>query len=468
MSTPSSSPQIAVVGAGAAGIAAASALARAGYAVRLLERRPYVGGRASSYPHPALGEVVDCQHVLVGCCTNLIDLFTRSGAAGSIRWYRELTFLEPGGRASIFRPGWLPAPLHYAGSFLQAPMLSLTDKRAIARAMTGLLGGIPSNDDEGLEQWLRRTGQTERARRHFWEPIVVCTLNDSFQNCSTRHATHVFRELFLKSPASGRLGIPTVPLSDLYAAPARSIESHGGVLQFRASVERMEPAPGDRWRLLGPSLDYLADAVVLAIPFEQMQRLLPNLPASPEAAAWATRLTRFVHASYTTVHLWFDREITPLHHAALLDSDLQWIFNKSRIRDLPPAQGSYVELVIAASPRYLAMPRAEILARSLENLSLYFPDVRQATLIKSGVLKEARATFSVLPGLDSSRPSPKSPWPGIFLAGDWAATGWPSTMESAVRSGYRAAETVASSFGNPQTFLALELPASGLMRLAPQ
>lgn len=456
---------VAVVGAGVAGLAAATALSSAGYRVTVLERRPYVGGRASSYLHPALNEVVDSQHVLVGCCTNLIDLLERSGAASQIRWYDQLTFLEPNRRASIFRPGLLPAPLHYTESFLRAPMLSLADKLAIARGMTTLLAGIPPDDSEGLDAWLARTGQTERARRHFWEPIVVCTLNDGFRNCSTRHAAHVFRELFLRNPLSGRLGIPAIPLSDLYSAAERLIEDNGGAVHLRSSVEGIGQLASGLWQLNGPALDCIADAVILAVPFEQMQRLLPTLSQTPAAGHLAANLGHFIHSSYTTVHLWFDREITGLPHAALLDGDLQWIFNKSRIRGYPPGRDCYVELVIAGSELYLSMARAEILSRTLDNLALYFPEVRQARLLRSGVLKEARATFSVLPDLDRYRPSPVSPWPNIFLAGDWTATDWPSTMEGAARSGYLAAEAVAEAWGEKRRFLVPDLPPAGLMRL---
>jgi squalene-associated FAD-dependent desaturase len=458
------SPTVAVVGAGVAGLAAATALSSAGYSVHVLERRPYVGGRASSYLHPALNEVIDSQHVLVGCCTNLIDLLERSGVARQIRWYDELTFLEPNGHASTFRPGPLPAPLHYTGSFLRAPMLSLADKLGIARGMATLLAGIPPDDSEGLEAWLARTGQTERARRHFWEPIVVCTLNDGFHNCSARHAAHVFRDLFLLNPVSGRLGIPAIPLSDLYSAAARLIEDNGGTVHLRSSVEAIEQLENGRWRLTGNTLPCVADTVILAVPFEQMQRLLPTLSQSPAAGHFGANLAHFIHSPYTTVHLWFDREITRLPHAALLDSDLQWIFNKSRIREDTSGPGCYVELVVAASQRYLAMPRAEVLRRSLENLMLYFPEAKNAQLLRSAVLKEARATFSVVPGLDLSRPNPVSPWPRIFLAGDWTATGWPATMESAARSGYLAAAALAASFGQNCGFLVPDLAPTGLMR----
>ncbi len=455
---------VTVVGAGVAGLAASCALAGAGYDVTLVERRPYVGGRASSYEHPALHEVVDCQHVLLGCCTNLIHLLEMSGAADKIRWYDELVFLEPGGRRSIFHPNGLPAPLHFSDAFLRAPMLGTADKLAIARGMSRFLSATEQDDDVSLEHWLKRTGQTPLAIRHFWEPVVLCTLNDSFANCSLRVGAKVFRELFLKSPLGAKLGIPTVPLSDLYSAAVQRLEALGGRLCLRSGVEAVIPGDG-RWRVRTAAGDHTTDAVVLALPFEQTQKLVWGLPRSDAADELDRGLGRFIHAPYTTVHLWFDRQITDLHHAALLDTEIQWIFHKSRIRSYPEEQGSYVELVIAASTAQLKMERSEILDSALAELASFFPEVNGAKVVKSGILKEARATFSVLPGLDRLRPFPHSPWPGIYLAGDWTATGWPSTMESAARSGYLAAEALVSDYGTPATFLQPDVPASGIMKL---
>jgi squalene-associated FAD-dependent desaturase len=456
---------VTVVGAGVAGLAASCALAGAGYDVTLLERRPFIGGRASSYEHPALHEIVDCQHVLLGCCTNLIHLLESSGAADKIRWYDELVFLEPGGRRSLFHPNGLPAPLHFSGAFLRAPMLGVADKLAIARGMSEFLSSAEQDDEVSLEQWLKRTGQTPGAIRHFWEPVVLCTLNDSFANCSLRIGAKVFRELFVKSPVGARLGIPTVPLGELYASTVAHLKSLGGKLCLRSGVDAIVPASGGRWTVRTAGGERTTDAVVLALPFEQTQRLVSWLPGSDASAALNRDMARFVHAPYTTIHLWFDRQITDLHHAALLDARIQWIFHKSRIRSYPEEQGSYVELVIAGSHAQLKMERSEILDSALAELSSFFPEAKQAKLLKSGVLKEARATFSVLPGLDRLRPSAKSPWPGIYLAGDWAATGWPSTMESAARSGYLAAEGVAADRNAPLRFLQPDIPASGMMKV---
>ena len=268
-----------VVGGGAAGLAAALALAGDGAKVTLLERRPYVGGRACSYLHPALNEVVDSQHVLLGCCTNLISVCEQSGIADSIRWYDEQTFLEPNGRRSTIATSGLPAPFHFAPSFLKAGMLGLKDKVMLARGLMDFLRGYPAKDDESIAQWLKRTGQTERSVQHFWRPILMATLNDGLENCSTRYAGKVFHELFVKSSTGGRLGIPTVPLSEFYAGAARRLETLGGTVVLRASVEGLAQGSDGRWCGRTAAGDYRADAVVLALPFEQTAKLLPGMQA---------------------------------------------------------------------------------------------------------------------------------------------------------------------------------------------
>jgi squalene-associated FAD-dependent desaturase len=459
-----------VVGAGAAGLAAAAALTGAGKSVTMLERKPYVGGRAYSYEHPALGEVVDSQHVLLGCCTNLIELCERAGSADKIRWYDKQTFLEPNGNASTIETSDLPAPLHFVPSFAAMSTLDWKDKAGLARGLVEFFRGYPAEDNESVEQWLKRTRQTERSIRHFWNPILMATLNDHAAHCSTRYAGKVFHELFIKSSTGGRLGIPTVPLSEFYAAIAGLIHEQGGTLQLRASVEAITQEPDGGWRVSIADRDYIADAIVLALPFEQTQRLLPAVrlndryanPALNTRDLLELKLARQIHSPFTSVLLWFDREITDLDHAWLLDTMIEWFFHKSRIRRYPKEKGSFVEVVIAGSRAQLSMTREEILSSAVRELAMFFPDVSRAKLLKSGVLKEARATFSVVPGLDRFRPGNETDWPGFYLAGDWTATEWPSTMEGAVRSGRLAAGTL---MGDRGRFMAREIPASGLMRL---
>ena len=450
---------VVVVGGGLAGLAATAALAEAGARVTLVEWRPYVGGRAYSYEHPALAEVIDSQHVVLGCCTNVIDLVTKAGVGGWLRWYDALTFLEPGGRASVLRPGVLPAPMHQTMSFLRAPMLGMKDKLGIARGLMEFLRGYPESDSESFATWLKRTGQTERAVRHFWEPVVVGALNDGFERCSVKYAGKVFHESFLRSAEAGRLGIPARPLSEFFAPVAAWAEGKGAAARLKVKVERLE-ACMEGWRVrLGGGEQLLARAVVLATDQRQTMRLMEGLRA--EAAVEREVAAEMVPAPITTVHLWYDREVTELDHAVLLDTRIQWMFQKSKIRRWAAERGTYLELVISASFAELGMGREAILRAALEELPLFFPKVREARLIKSSVLKEARATFSVVPGFDRWRAEQRTESKGLFVAGDWTRTEWPSTMEGAVRSGRLAAGEVV---GDRQRFMSSELPASGLMR----
>lgn len=454
---------VVVAGAGIAGLSAAQALSARGAKVLILERKPFVGGRAYSYQHPSLGEEIDSQHVLLGCCTNLRALCADAGIADAIRWYSEFTFLEPGGQRSILRGGSLPAPLHTSLDFARIPMLSLADKAGIARGLLDFMGGYPQSDTESFATWLVRTKQTERAIRHLWRPIVISALNDTLENCSTKYAGQVFHESFLKSAEGGRLGIPTEPLSDFYGHIAEHCVRQGSELRLQQSVLGLErSAQSDGWTVRTSEGDVLAKQVVLALPFQQACTVLPE---DASGAALQECASHFRNAPITTIHLWFDREITELDHAALLDTSIEWMFHKSRVRRWPKERGSYIELTISASFAQLHQSREEILSSALRELALFFPAVREAKLIKSGILKEARATFSVTPGLDAFRPPQQTAWTGLFLAGDWTATGWPSTMEGAVRSGYLAAEAVLAGAGSPAKVLQSDLPPQGLMTL---
>lgn len=451
-----------VVGAGLAGLSAAVALSKAGARVKLFERRPYIGGRAYSYDHPSLEETIDSQHVVLGCCTNLLDLAQQAGMSQTIRWYDELVFLQPNGSRTYLKPGSLPAPMHQTMSFLRAPMLGLADKAAIASGLLRFLRGFPHDDSESFASWLKRTGQTDRAIRHFWEPVVIGALNDNFERCSVKYAGKVFHESFLRSPEAGRLGVPAAPLSEFFA-PIASLASRAGVdLRLKAGLESLEQTADGRWSIRAANETHAADAVVLACDFKQTRTLLKSMSvAEEEHARLDAAFQAFVPAPITTIHLWFDRDVTGMDHAVLLDTRIQWMFTKSRIRQWAQSRGSYCELVISASWPELEMGREEILSSALAEFEMFFPAAKQATLLKTGVLKEARATFSVTPGLDRYRLPQTTRWPGLFLAGDWTATEWPSTMEGAVRSGRLAAGAV---IGDRLRFMALELPPTGLMK----
>lgn len=457
-------PRVAVVGGGLAGLAAGCALAESGLNVTLFEKRPYLGGRASSYQHPGTGEVVDnCQHVLLGCCTNLIQFYKHLGVEEKIRWYDRLTFLEPGGRASVIHSSWLPAPLHTAPAFLHASCLTLSDKLAISRAMASLAPATPPDSGDSFLAWLRKHGQTEPAIERFWKTILISALNEEIDRISVPYAAQVVRESFLKSAAAGRMGIPTVPLTELYSVAGDYIRSRGGEVRLRCGVESF------RAELAGAHLMFEAgeadfDFLVLAVPFDALSRMLPQTTGS-EPLRHA--LGRFQTSPITGIHLWFDREITDLDHAVLLDRTIQWMFHKSRLLGRTAGNGgSYVELVVSSSKSLVERSRGEIIEIARNELGEFFPLARTANLLKSTVIKEVHATYSPQPGVDAFRPKPETMWPRVFLAGDWTATGWPATMEGAVRSGYMAAQCVARVGGDRRAaFLVPDLPPSGFMRI---
>jgi squalene-associated FAD-dependent desaturase len=460
-----------VVGGGLAGLSAACALADAGYQVRLLERRRYLGGRASSYEHPGTGEVIDnCQHVLLGNCVNLINLYQRLGVTDAIRWFDRLTFVEPGGRRSILEPSFLPAPFHSMPAFLRAQAFPLPDKLAIGRGMSAFIAGIPKDSEENFAHWLSRHGQTIGAINRFWKPVLVSALNEDPDRMSVHYAGQVIRKSLLLSPGAARMGVPTIPLSELYNRAIDYVESRGGQVNLSVAPESFQWSEDtQQWTLTARDQCFTSDAVVLAMAFEGLSKLLPFLPHNPEAEQLAINLGHFVHSPITGIHLWFDREITDLEHAILLDATIQWLFHKSRLQPEKRrgAPGSYVELVVSASKSMVEMQRQEIIDLALRELAGFFPLVAQAKLVKAAVVKEVRATYSIRPQLDSLRPSALSPWPRVFLAGDWIATGWPATMEGAVRSGYLAAEAMSRAAGKPARFLEPDLAPTGLMRLFP-
>ncbi len=465
-------PTVAIAGGGLAGLAAGCALAEAGFRVSLFERRPYLGGRASSYQHPGTGEIVDnCQHVLLGCCTNLLDFYRRAGVQDKIRWYEKLTFLEPGGRASVIAPSGLPAPLHTAPAFLRADCLNFRDKMAIGRAMAALAPGIPADRGEPFLDWLKRHGQTGQAIERFWKTILVSALNEDLDRVSVPYAAQVVRESFLKSAAAGRMGIPSVPLTDLYNTTGDYIRARGGEIQFRAGVESFR-AQGSQVNVTTNGQEQKFDYLVLAVPFDVLGRMLPK---TQSAAPLAAALGQFSTSPITGIHLWFDRQISELDHAVLLDRTIQWMFHKSRLiesrnnesrNNESSENGSYIELVVSCSRSLVEKSKPEIVDMAVKEAQEFFPGARDAKLLKSTVIKEVHATYSPRPGMDQHRPKPETAWPRVFLAGDWTATGWPATMEGAVRSGYLAAEALTRFVGGTgASFLVPDLAPSGLMRL---
>jgi squalene-associated FAD-dependent desaturase len=463
---------VTVIGAGVAGMSAACALAEAGLRVQLVEQRGYLGGRASSYLHPGVNEVIDnCQHVLFGCCTNLLGFYRRIGVAERIHWTSKMTMIEPGGRRSRLGPFELGplrllAPLHSAPSFLNAKAFTLADKLALGRAMQAMMKPAALIDTrESLGAWLRRHKQTEGALNRFWRLVIASALNAEIDAISVPYAAKVIRELFLNSVQAGSMGMSTVPLSELYAGVPRFLAERGGSVLLNTRVEGAAwNEDSAQWLICTRAGELVSDFVILALPFEATQKLLPHLPAEPGAEKLARQIERHAHWPICSVHLWFDREVTNLEHAVLLDREIHWMYNQSKLQT--GRGGHYIELVVSATRSFAALPREAAIQQALSELAEFFPSVKDAKLVKVALVKEMHATFGVPPGIDSARPTAASPWPNLFLAGDWVQTGWPSTMESAARSGHLAAEALGMSAENPLRCFEAELKPRGIMQWA--
>jgi len=469
-----------VIGGGLAGLAAGVALAEAGWRVRLFERRPFLGGRATSYVLPDGEHVDNCQHVTFGCCTNLEDFYRRVGCADKIKFFDRLLLLDPQGRSGRFQAGFLPAPFHILGSFIGFRPLSLRDKLSIGRAMLDILthqGKVDASVDGpaiSMLDWLKRRKQTPGAISRFWRAVLVSALSEGLDSIDARYGLDVFWKTVLLNRTGYRMGVPVIPLAELYDGCKAEIERRGGEVALRSPVRGLKIESGQLAGLcFDDNREESADVYIFAIPHTALAELLPeSIKQSDPSLA---NLGKIKDAPITGVHFWFDRPVMDEPFLTLLDTTTQWIFNKSLLYgDLAPATnaqgerisgGEYLQLVISASYDLLSKSRQEIIDLCLSEVRSALPAARKAELLKATVIKEAAATFSPQPGVDQWRPKQQTALRGLFLAGDWTDTGWPATMEGAVRSGYLAAEAVLASAATPRRFLQPDLAPDGFMEM---
>jgi squalene-associated FAD-dependent desaturase len=465
-----------IVGGGLAGLAAAAALAGRGLRITLLESRPRLGGRASSFQDPATGELVDnCQHVSMACCTNLADFCRRVGAGSLFRRESAVEFLGPDGRLSRLAAGIWPAPFHLAGSFLRARYLSLGDKLRVAYGLAGLrmAGNRQRGECAGgsFADWLLRHGQTVRTINLYWATVLVSALNERLERMDIGHARKVFLDGFLRHRDAFRIEVPLVPLGELYGTRLEAwLAAQDVEVRLTTGVRGVEDDA--RGVVLRSGERIAADLLVLAVPFDRVRGLLPQALAAriPGLAG----LDAMRAAPITGVHLWFDRPVCPLPHVVTVGRLIQWVFNHTAIQGRGVAaaaagaegasSGQYLQLVISAAYDLLAFDKAAILDLVLADLGEIWPEARAARLLRWWVVTEHGATFAVRPGIEALRPPQRTPVAGLYLAGDWTATGWPATMEGAVRSGYRAAEAILQDLGRPEALVRPGLAPGPLAR----
>lgn len=444
-----------VVGGGLAGLAAAVTLARQGVAVTLLEARPRLGGRAGSFFDVATGQWVDiCQHAAMGCCTALLRFFRDLGLERYLLPQSRLVFLTRDGRRSYFQASAWPAPFHLSRALLAAHYLTPSEKVRVLRGLAALLRCDP-DEDPPLHQWLLAHGQTERTLARFWNTVLVSALNDSVTVVGRKYARKVFVEGFLQRRDGWVVHLPAVPLDRLYGPELHAFFArHHVTVRCQAAVRRLIPdssSPRIAAAELRDGTRLQADHYVLAVPFHRLPDLLPQslLECFPAFAA----VRHLQPSPITSVHLWFDRPVLPWPHAIVVDGVCQWLFRRQQPAEghgavaASPSQPHYLQVVISASADKLTAGHVELQRQVLQELRQLLPLARHARLLHVRTVTERAATFRCLPGVDRYRPSQASPLHNLALAGDWTATGWPATMESAVRSGFAAAAVVLQRAG---------------------
>ena len=451
-------PRVVVVGGGLAGLAAAAALVEHGITVTLLEARRRCGGRAASFEDPAGGGLVDaCQHVAMGCCTNFLELCRTTGLGDALRHDRTLWFIGPDGTRAPCTPSRrLPAPLHLAPLLLSMRHFSPGEKAALAAGMLRLARCRTADEPGGpsAAAWLRAGGQPARVVDLFWQPVLESALGESIELVSVPAARKVVVDGFLAHREAADLFVPVEPLGVLFGERLVAwLERRAVVITTGCAVTGIERDGAGAARAVSHAAGALGcDAVILAVPWRQAARLVPDLvPPADE---------RLAGSPITAVHLWFDRDVVDLPHAVLVGRVSQWVFRGDR-----SAGRGYCQAVISASRGLLGGDRDKLLAAVVSDLRDVFPQAREARLVEARIISDPTAVLSVRPGVEAARPAARTRVPNLFLAGDWTATGWPSTMEGAVRSGRLAAEATLAWCGRPRVVLAADLPKSRLVRL---
>jgi squalene-associated FAD-dependent desaturase len=448
---------VVVIGGGLAGITAAIRLRESGAAVTVLEARPWLGGATCSFSR---GEKVidNGQHVFLRCCTEYQALLARLGMTGSVSMQErfDVTVLTPGGQARLRRNS-LPAPLHLAGALARYGLLTPAERLKVGRAALGMRFADPASprlDEQRLGDWLGARWQDERARRRLWDLFIISALNIAGDDASAALAATVIKTALLGRKDAADIGMSAIPLGDLHGKAAlRLLTRLGADVRLGAKATAIEPAgPGSAGSADGPGAGRFrvpvvsgggadgalsADAVVLAVPAAAAARLAP-----PRLAATAAPWSGLGVSPIVNVHVHYDRRVTRLPFAAALESPVQWVFDKTRAAGV--TSGQYLAVSQSAADDYVDVPAARIREEFLPALEQLFPAAADARVLDFFVTRERRATFRQGPGTGRLRPGAGTVVPGLALAGAWTETGWPDTMEGAVRSGQNAADHIMS------------------------
>ena len=430
-------PDVIVIGAGFAGLSAATALAEAGLRVMVVEARPALGGRASTFRDQSTGERVDNgQHILMGCYDETFRFLERVGAADRVRWQDGLTvsMIDRAGHDTVLRLPALPAPLNLAGGVLAWDALSWRDRLSMA-AIAGAIGR-PIDPGLTVRQWLGSIGQGPRICELFWEPLALAALNQSIDQAAAGHFVGVLARMFRGGASASALVLPAVPLDELYAEPARAwLEARGHQVQVNAKAQI--EVEGRQVRAVWVRDQRIeARSVIAAVPWHAFGSLFDSLP--PSLAHVAQNAAGLGSLPIVTVNLWLDRPVMREELVGLPGRTFQWVFDKQALLG---GDVSHLSLIASGAVEIVSWTNEQLVAAALSELREALPDARQAVLRKASAVRERQATFSLAPDA-LPRPATDTSVEGLVLAGDWIETGLPATIESAVVSGHRAARLV--------------------------
>ncbi len=451
---------VVVVGGGLAGLAAGLEAADRGASVTLLERRPRLGGATWSFERKGIW-YDNGQHVFLRCCTAYLAFLERIGSIGDVTIQKRLNIpvLRPGGRMGTIRRTLGPAPLHLAPSLLSYPHIGMKARLkvlAAGRALRRLDPDDPTLDKVSFGDWLAARGQPVEAVERFWDLVVLPTVNVHAGEASLKLAAKVFVTGLLTDSASADIGWASVPLSVLHGdAGRRALEARGGEVVTRAPVSAVRSGGGERLELVTNGRSIEADSVVVAVPHDVVGSMLPS-----GAVPFQDRLDRLGVSPIVNVHLVYDRAVTDLPMFAAVGSDVQYVFDRTGAAGLEDGR-QCLAISLSAADAHLGVSAPELVTHFVAEMERLLPAAAGAVVTESMVTREPRATFRGEPGTDPLRAGARSGIPGVFVAGAWSATGWPATMEGAVRSGVdagRRAARFALRDGNPERETA---PAAG-------
>lgn len=474
--------RVVIVGGGIAGLSTAMALSSqqpaAGnppnWDVVLIESRSTPGGRAGSFTDSISGETLDyCQHVAMGCCTNLLSLLRDAELIDRFTRYDELHFYHPSTGISPFRPSrWLPAPLHLHSALAGLRYLSRKQRTQIRGGLWKLMRTDPSAVAQtDAATWLAQHGQDAEVRTRFWDPILISALGDVPQQVSMAAARKVLIDGFAATRGASDVWVPNRTLAEIFGvAMVQRLEARGVHLRSGTIVREIlaPPSHGSTERAsvrLSDGEIITADHIVVATSWRAASRLLPTLGSEnvlPAIASWHKELTvtlaSIQSSPITGLHLWLDRALTQYPHVVMVGTTAQWLFRDPVRSPTDHVDGHYYQVVISGRHALSDAPKNVLVERVVSELRTAFPDAKDAALLHSRIVTDPAAVYRLSPELDSRRPCSTTPLNWLHLAGDYLQTGWPATMEGAVISGRMAAESIVRQSEKPSSSSQWVLP----------